>query len=145
MRKNVVLWLLCIFIVAPAGAWLTAYLQKPDYTPIKTVSTVANNDILSALKQYDNLLVDSEKFTTPSSIQSVQKMDSWWYLVIVKLQGSSETGDYVMPAIVSKFADDHAIRVVVAPESGPISNISNSRGVPYDVIDAFNRTLEDQQ
>lgn len=138
MRKAVIIAMVCIFLVAPALAKLaSSYLSQPAQPQQQNLTPVTNEQVKEALIAKNRSLPTDKKFNEDFTVESLKKMHEWWYIATIDINGFSR------PVMLSNFTDKK-VDVVAGPNSGlPYYNISNSQGVPYDVIEAFNSSYRE--
>ncbi|CAN5427055.1 hypothetical protein BH09PAT4_BH09PAT4_03250 [soil metagenome] len=146
-KRFVVMSAITIIVAAPLLAWFTAKLTPissgQPTTPDTNVQAATKEELLSALQtEHKESHVSNPNITEAkvTSIQSFKVFDKWWYLVNVTVAGGTTD---TLPVVVAKFFDGpHAIRIITNPgEPFLLRNISGTLGVPYDVIDSYNKAL----
>lgn len=135
-----------VLVVAPGAGWLLYNHNRIDISPSQPdiqVQPASKNELLKILtsQHKESHFFDTTDATaTVTGISSYKLYDHWWYLVnVTTTDSASET----FPVLLVKFYDgSNSIRIVTNPnEPLPHQNISDSLGIPYDVIDAYNKAL----
>mgnify|MGYP000919647589 CR=1 FL=1 len=82
------------------------------------------------------------------SLVSSKRFNDLWYLVIIKQKdgGNSASNEETSPAIVGDFRNNPDKLTLVVPPGGSLQypDISESMGIPYELITRFNSVKEDK-
>lgn len=146
MRRMIIISAVCIFILAPLGAWL-AVSMKPDHQmPSEEVTPATKPELQAAIEKNIKTLPESQRYYTLRSITSVEQMGKWWYLVMVEVDGiKQEDGGGISKRVMllAKFKNTpESTKVITQPGKGlHYDNISGGLGVPYSVIDKLNKEI----
>lgn len=154
-RKFIVISVLLIFILSPLIAWIVVasnYNSSPDSkTPNLKVTPATKEELFKAVttkqKESAHLHQDSDNDVRVVDIVSYEKLDTWWYIVKVKYASFGKENPLVSPMLLVKYYDGpDTINIVTNPgEPLPLYNISDSSGVPYDVIDKYSKAISASQ
>ena len=135
-RRFIAISIFLLVFVAPAGAYVLASTSHSQSKDAATLNPPQRTDaqLQAALDSYVNEQQDATSIPK-STIVSSKRMEKSWYVVTVK-QSDDDT-DLKLKALIGDFYKGaNRLQVIVAPnDSLQGSNISNSMGVPYDVID----------
>ncbi len=139
-KRFVIVSCVLIFIVSPVAATALVTATRKKETPITTVQPATKEELFTAIKQDNNNPAASQKFEDVTDITSVKQLNTWWYVATVKTTSDDGYDPGPQGMLFVKFTDQpNSVRVVTKPgESFNHYNISDSAGVPYDVIDELN-------
>lgn len=153
-RKFIIISAILVFIVSPFIAWIvvsTQYHTDPQSkVPDIKVTPATKDELFKAVttkKKEDHFHQDSNDVTRVVDVVSFENLDTWWYIVMVKYASYGKENPLASPMLVVKYYDGtDTIQVVTNPgEPLPFYNISDSSGIPYDVIDKYNEAISASQ
>ena len=132
LRKHVVISVLCIFILSPLIAWVTSQTNpnNPNF-PTQNLPNASNQQLAKSIAD----AISPEDSSISVDIVSSIRLDKWWYIVVFKNNNTQQV------TLISRYTQD-SFKVVVSPNDGvSYGNISGGLGIPYDVIDKYNKVL----
>lgn len=128
MKKIVIVYIVCIFILAPGSAFTlskTVHRKEQNVTSITQPSTT---DVLSALKVYNENI---------TKVDSIKKVNNWWYLATIQVRDYGDSGYFTSTATLYKFTNDD-LKVAVVPNGDDfMMNIAPGVGLPYEIFDIY--------
>ena len=136
--RKITFYIAMIFVVAPLLGWIAGALLNPVSTPDPKLATPSNAEFLAAIEQEREYSNDA--FAEITEIISVKRYNDWWY--IVQAKSASTPRDVTVPLLLSKFSTTEPIALAVHPgQTLPYRNMSSGRGVPYQVINEYDKAI----
>lgn len=152
MTKRFILFsLLLVLVVAPATAWAVVYTQyksdPAEKLPDEHVQVATKEELLKAITEHPKHEHGEDNNGNELrilSIDSYKNINTWWYIINVRYASYGKEARDTLPMIAVKYYNGQkSIQVVTNPgESLNYYNISDSAGIPYDVIDQYNTILD---
>jgi len=137
-----------ILLISPIVGFLVASLTaKTSETLTLHPVEREKSDLLKTITNHQNEFADTVELKAPS-VASVKRYNDMWYLVSVKGQyESGDTGEVksgTTYAVVGDFRNNKDKMTLVMPPGGslPYKDISDSMGVPYELLSELNTTEE---
>ena len=140
--KFILISFILIFILSPISAGLLAtILTKDPLSPPATVSKLTKDELTEVLKRDSIELPAGENINDIANTLSIEQIGVWWNIVSFSLKSNDNkiaAKNQIM--LISKFNNNiDSINVVLGPgENFDRVNISENKGVPYEVIDKIN-------
>jgi len=139
LKKLIFLWVLLVFVVAPFLAYIanTSNYNPPSQGPQKDVQAATSSEFIAAIKSSDEYLRSPDQYTALSVVDS-KRVTTWWYVAKIKVNNIYQS------AIFSKFRSEKGSMKIVTKLGEGLSygNISAGLGVPYSVIDEYNKNWQ---
>lgn len=149
-KKFIFISLLLTLVIAPATAWAIVYAQyksdPAEKLPDEHVQVASKEELLKAITEHpkhEHGEDDSGDELRILSIDSYKNINMWWYIINVRYATYGKEGSGTRPMIVVKYHNGaDSIKIVTNPgEPLDYHNISDSAGIPYEIIDQYNSTL----
>lgn len=129
MKKIVVIYVVCIFILAPIGAFALSKTSHRKEQNVTNITQPSNTDALSALKIYNENI---------TKVDSIRKVDNWWYLATVQIKDYGDSGYFTSTAVLYKFTSGADLKVAITPNGDSFTiNITPGAGLPYEIFDMY--------
>jgi len=151
-RKFIITSAILIFIVSPAIAWgvvASQYRSDPTSdTPSTKVTPATKKELLDVVtKKHKESHIEDGSDIKILDVVSYENLHTWWYIVKVKYASYGKEYPVASPMLLVKYFDGpNTVHIITNPgESLPFYDISDSVGIPYDVIDKYNKVLETSQ
>lgn len=148
-RKFIIISAILILVVSPIIALGGSYAQyerdaqvdMPD-TKVQPASKEELLRVAATEGKHEHANQD-ESDVRILEIVSYEHLHEWWYVVVVRYASYGIENPNPAPMLIAKYHNKNGgIQVVTNPgEPLPLYNISDSLGVPYDVIDKYNNAL----
>lgn len=153
-KRFILLSVILAFIVAPLSAWLivsTNYSRDPvSKKPDQSVTPATKEELFEAITtttKHEHVHQFEEEDGEIYTIVSHEQINTWWYIINVTYEDPIENEKRTAPMLAVKYYNGtDSIRVVTHPnEPLPFYNISDSIGVPYEVIDKYSAAIAEAQ
>lgn len=148
-KKFIIISSVLIVAVAPAIAlgWSSFQYEK-DFrasTPTTEATLATKEELLriaASESKHTHIDQGSEDLRI-TEVSSFKHLHKWWYIVMVKYANYGKVSPNPAPMLIAKYYNgEGGSQVVTDPgEQLPLYNISDSQGIPYNVIDEYNNAL----
>jgi hypothetical protein len=141
IKNNILLVVVLLIIPILLGLWLSN-IFNPPYNHIKAIPTPSNTEFLNRLNEINSNFIEDKKIHNISSIKSIKRYGSWWYIVNVEIK--IDEGLYITkPIIANKFKSGEQINFIINPEKYfTYQNISDGLGIPYELLDDYFNSIQ---